>query len=258
MKHKFSKQPEARLRALIVDDEPPAREIIKEYLHDFPAIEVTGECKNGRLAVQHINDKRPDLIFLDIQMPGMNGFEVLERLQHLPLIIFCTAYDRFALQAFEVNAVDYLLKPFSRERFRKAVRRALQQRENREPEIERIARLLAHAAPPHFAERLFVRSGQKLLPVETSAIMWIEAEGDYARLHLQQGKSVLCSMGVGLLQERLDPAAFTRVHRSYIVHLAAVRHLESDGEGGYFAVLKDGARIRVSRSYAPKIKDLIL
>jgi two-component system LytT family response regulator len=246
------------LRAVIVDDEPLAREMIKEYLADFPDVQVVAECGNGRQAVTVINREKPDLIFLDIQMPGMNGFEVLEHLEALPHIIFSTAYDEFALQAFEVNAIDYLLKPYSRDRFAKAVQRAVQQRALRRNELDRILSLLqASRQRGEYSDRIFVRVGQKIVPVQTQDILWIEAAGDYAQLHTV-GQIYVCNMGLGELQKRLDPGRFARVHRSSIIALSALKHLESDGEGGFIATLKDGTRVRVSRSHAAKVRDLIL
>ncbi len=246
------------LRAVIVDDEPLAREMIKEYLADFRDVQVVAECGNGRQAVTVINREKPDLIFLDIQMPGMNGFEVLEHLEALPHIIFSTAYDEFALQAFEVNAIDYLLKPYSRDRFAKAVQRAVQQRALRRNELDRILSLLqASHQRGDYPDRIFVRVGQKIVPVQTQDILWIEAAGDYAQLHTTS-QTYVCNMGLGELEKRLDPGRFARVHRSSIIALSALKHLESDGEGGFVATLKDGTRVRVSRSHAAKVRDLIL
>lgn len=246
------------IRTLIVDDEPPARAIIREYLAELSEIEVIGECANGREAVAEINRQKPDLVFLDIQMPAMNGFEVLQRLDYMPNIIFSTAYDQYALQAFEVNAVDYLLKPYSRARFMRAVERIIGRKDTSEEELDKLSRLLHETrATEAYAERIFVRVGQKIIPVNTSSILWVGAEGDYSALHVGE-KSLLCSLGLGQLEHKLDPAKFARVHRSFIVNLTALKSLESDGEGGYFATLADGARVRVSRTYAPKIRGLIL
>ncbi len=249
------------VRTIIVDDEPPARALVREYLEDFPRIEVVASCKNGREAVETVNDAAPDLIFLDVQMPGLGGFDVLERLDALPHIIFSTAHDTYALDAFDTGAIDYLLKPYSRARFRKAVERALARHDRRAappPDYtERIAALLQAArpadAPP---DRLYVRHGDKILPVETGTIRWIEAAGDYAKIHTPE-KTYLTSRGLSEMEQVLDPKRFARVHRSAIIALGALDHLRSDGSGGYFATLRDGTRVRVSRTYAPRIRDLL-
>ncbi|MDQ7052300.1 MAG: response regulator transcription factor [candidate division KSB1 bacterium] len=244
------------VRALIVDDEKPARDLLKEYLQDVPAIAVIGECATGREAVKAINQQKPDLVFLDIQMPGLSGFEVLLRLEHLPDIIFTTAYDQYAIRAFEVNAIDYLLKPFSRDRFQKAVQRALEQRRETGSGLENMLSLLMQTAPPSL-NRLFVRVGSRIIPIRIDDILCISAEGDYTRIHLAD-REYVCNLGIGALEKRLDAQRFVRVHRSYIIALPALKHLQSDGEGGYVATMINGARVRVSRSHAAKIRELIL
>jgi two-component system LytT family response regulator len=245
------------MRAVIVDDEPLARQIIREYLADFPDVKVVGECKNGRQAIRTINEEKPDLVFLDIRMPGMDGFEVLEHLQSIPRIIFSTAYNDFALKAFEVNAVDYLLKPYDRKRFAKAVRRVVQDRTIRPDEFERIVRLLQEARQTSkYPAQIFVRVGKKILAVQTDQVLWIEAEGDYAKLHTEAGWH-LCNLSLSTLEHRLDPSKFVRVHRSSIVARRSVRQLKSDGEGGFVATLQNNTQVRVSRAYAAKIKELI-
>jgi len=245
------------MRAIIVDDERLARQVIKEYLADFPEIVVAGECKNGRQAVRMINDEQPDLVFLDIRMPGMDGFEVLEHLKSVPRIIFSTAYNDYALKAFEVSAVDYLLKPYDEKRFAKAVRRVLQERSMRTEEFERVVGLLQEVRQTSkHPTQVFVRAAKRIVAVQTKDILWIEAEGDYAKLHKADGW-FLCNLGVNALEQRLDPSTFVRVHRSSIVARQAVKQLVSDGEGGYVATLQNGASVRVSRAYARKVKELI-
>jgi two-component system LytT family response regulator len=248
------------VRALIVDDEPPARNLIQEYLDDVDRIEVIGACGNGREAIEAINDRVPDLVFLDVQMPGLDGFDVLARIDVLPDIIFSTAYDEYAIQAFDAGAVDYLLKPYSRGRFLKAVERALERHDQDDTDYaDRLAALLQEAKRPEEAspERLYVRHGDKIIPVDPEDIRWIEAAGDYSKLHTA-AKTYLSSMGIGELEERLDAKRFARVHRSHIIAFPAVDHLRSDGSGGYKVVLDDGTTVRVSRSYAPDVRDRIL
>lgn len=248
------------MRALIVDDEPPARNLIQEYLDDVPRIEVVGECGTGREAIEVINDTAPDLVFLDVQMPGLDGFDVLEQIDVLPDIIFSTAYDEYAIEAFDAGAVDYLLKPYSRGRFRKAVERAFERYEQNDNDYaDRLATLLqqARTGVDESPERLYVRHGDKIIPIDTEDIRWIEAAGDYSKLHTPD-KTYLSSMGISTLEERLDSKRFARVHRSHIIAFPAVDHLRSDGSGGYKAVLDDGTKVRVSRSYAPDIRERIV
>lgn len=245
------------LDAVIVDDEALARKIIKEYLEDFPQVRVVAECTTGSEAVRVINELEPDLVFLDVRMPGMDGFEVLEQLGRVPHIILSTAYSDFAVRAFEVHAVDYLLKPYDRQRFAKALERVLKSESQESERLDRLMGLLRQMnMEVRHPERIFVRVGNKIVAVNLREVSCIEAEGDYARLHTAKG-SFLCSVGLGVLAERLDPASFLRVHRSTIVSKSAVERLEGDGEGGFIATLKDGRQVRVSRSYARRVKELI-
>jgi two-component system LytT family response regulator len=250
------------MRALLVDDEPPARNLLREYLEeDYPDIEIIAECGTGRKAIDAINQHAPDLVFLDIQMPGLDGFDVLERIDVLPQLIFSTAYDEFALQAFDAGAVDYLLKPYSRARFRKAVDRVRDRLD--EPATpgddyaEQLTALLQEAHSSNEApDRLYVQQGSKIIPVPTEDIIYIEAAGDYSKLHTAEN-TYLSNQGIGALDERLADERFLRVHRSAIIALPAVDHLVSDGSGGYEAYLTGRRRVRVSRTYAPKIRALI-
>ena len=245
------------IRAVIVDDEPLARQLIREYLADFPQVKVVAEAKSGRQAVKVIDEENPDVAFLDIRMPGMDGFEVLESLHHVPRIIFCTAHGDFALKAFEVNAVDYLLKPYDKKRFQKAVQRVIEDQRSGPEDLNHLTKLLQDVRPgQRRLDSIFVRSGRKILPVRTSDILWIESEGDYSNLHTAS-TSHLCNLSISELERRLDPSQFSRVHRSFIVQTSAIRQLSSDGEGGFTASLSGGVNVHVSRSYAAKIRHLI-
>jgi len=247
-----------KLTTILIDDEPLARQVLREFLQAFPQIDIIAECENGRQAVTAINQRRPDLIFLDVQMPGLNGFQVLEQLQHLPAIIFSTAYDAYALRAFEVHAVDYLLKPFDRERFATAVQRALESRAGGSLEIERLLRLLQQAQPAGgFSDRLLVRRGERIIPVRVGEIDWIEAADDYAMLHAGSVKH-LCNLGLGEIEKRLNPQLFMRVHRSAIINVSRIRHLEKDGEGGMIATMNSGEEVKVSRKYAAGLRALVV
>lgn len=264
------------MRAVLVDDEPPARALIHEFAADVDRIEIVAECGNGRDAIDTIREVDPDLVFLDVQMPGLDGFDVIERLDVLPYIIFSTAYEEFAVRAFEAGAVDYLLKPYGRDRFRTAVDRVRARFDETQGQpssayLERVAELMqtvrgteAPAADRQTPEadsrplqRLYVRHGEKITPVPLDTVQWIEAAGDYTKLHTDD-KTYLCSLGIGALRERLDDARFLRVHRSFIVALPAIDHLRSDGSGGYVAHLHDGTQVRVSRSYADRIRRRIV
>ena len=247
-----------KLRCLIVDDEPLARQVMREFAAAHPALEIVGECENGRQAVQLSNRLQPDLMFLDVQMPGLSGFEVVEQLDELPVIIFSTAYDEFAIRAFDIHAVDYLLKPYDRERFALAVDRAVERVRHRSGEMDRLAALLNAAAgnEPH-AERFLVKTGNRIVPVLVNDIEWIEAADDYCVLHVGEATH-LCGLGLGALAKRLDPRKFARVHRSSIIQLSRVRNLEKDGEGGMIATMRSGSTVKVSRSYAAILRKLVV
>ncbi len=255
--------PERRFRALVVDDEPGAREAVVALLRDFPTIEVAGEAGSGDAAVEAARRLRPDLLLLDVQMPGRDGFAVLEALgADVPrAVVFVTAFDEHALRAFEVHALDYVVKPFGRPRFAAAVGRALARLEA--DEALSLRRTLAAAAlssvaaapegelaPPAAggaqATRLALRLGPRtvLLPVEE--LDWVEADGDYMRLHAGAAAHFVAGR-LSALEERLDPARFLRIHRSLIVRLDRVRELRRDADGGGSVVLHDGVRLRVAR-----------
>jgi len=246
------------MTTILIDDEPLARQVIREFLQAFRQIEIIAECENGRQAVAAINEHQPDLIFLDVQMPGLNGFQVLEKIEHIPAVIFSTAYDEYAIRAFEVNAVDYLLKPFDRERFAAAVQRALERRAGVGTEMERLLRLLQHAQPAgSFSDRLLVRSGEKIVPVRVTEIEWLEAADDYTMLHAGSAKH-LSSLGLSEIEKRLNPQQFMRVHRSAIINVSRIRHLEKDGEGGMIATMTSGEEVKVSRKYATALRELVV
>jgi len=245
------------IHTIIIDDEPLARKLLKEYLQDFPEIKIVGECKNGRQAIKAINEGKPDLIFLDIRMPGMDGFDVLENINYMPNVIFTTAYGDYALRAFEINAIDYLLKPYDRKRFSKAIQKFLERRLSSIDNIERIVNVLQQTKEPEdYPTRIFVRMSKKIISVPVNEIIWIEAYGDYSRLHTNSDVKI-SNLSLNALEGRLNPANFIRVHRSYIIANNSIEHLKSDGEGGYFAFLKDKSKVKISRTYAVKIRDII-
>lgn len=240
---------------LLIDDEPLARQILREFLQPYPQIKIIAECENGKQAVAAINQHKPDLIFLDVQMPVLNGFEVLERVAYTPMVVFSTAYDAFAIRAFEVNAVDYLLKPYDRQRFAAAVARALERRPNASAELDRLLRLLQHVQNPEaVATRLLVRNGEHIVPVELQDIEWLEAADDYALIHTGNTK-LLSTYGLGLIEKKLPPSNFKRVHRSAIINVTRLKHLEKDGEGGMLATMMNGEKVKVSRKFAAALRE---
>lgn len=247
-----------KIRAIIVDDEELARQMIGEYLSQYPNIEIIAECANGKQAVKSVNEIEPDLLFLDIQMPEWSGFEVLNRLLSIPFVIFSTAYDKYALKAFEVNAVDYLLKPYDRERFDQAVQRALERIQNKDTASEQILSLLnSLQLEKTDSERLWIKESGSLKPIKMATIDWIEAMDDYACLHV--GKTThLVNQTMRDLEMRLDAKMFMRIHRSSIVNLDRVKELQPTGDGSYQVILKDGAKLSLSRGQAKKLKNLII
>jgi two-component system LytT family response regulator len=237
---------------IIIDDEEASRGLIRQYLQAHPEMEILGECENGIEAVQAINQLKPDLVFLDVQMPGLNGFEVLQEIAHIPLIIFTTAFDRFALRAFEINAVDYLLKPYTRQRFDMAVER-IGQRADQHGLYSLAASipLQQGSYPP----RIFVETPGRLRSLDVQDILYLKAEKDYTRIHIA-GQSYLGSQGISVLEKRLDPQRFLRVHRSYIVNIYHVKEVYRD-ISKTFLVLNDQTEIVVGRSYLESLKKLI-
>jgi two-component system, LytTR family, response regulator len=245
-------------KVIIIDDEAAGRLLIRQYLEAYPALIVVGEANNGVDAVRLINEFRPDLIFLDVQMPGLTGFQVLQHIDEIPQIIFSTAYDQYALQAFEVHAVDYLLKPYTRDRFAQAVSRVTDPRTTNLQKIQPLAEsLLANTntgTPDRYPEKILVQTGNRLVTVTVSDILRIEAEGDYATLVTAKG-SHLSNYGISALESRLDPRQFIRVHRSDIVNLNYIREIQKY-PSSYDVILQNGDVVRVSRSYMEKIREL--
>lgn len=239
-------------KVIIVDDEAAGRQLIKEYLKDYPDLILLGEANNGVDGVKMINEFKPDLVFLDIQMPGMTGFDVLTHLEELPLIIFSTAYDQYALKAFEVHAVDYLLKPYTKDRFKVAVERlTLNSQENK-------ARPLAESLlmdQPKSPERILVQSQNKLVTIALENVLRIEAYGDYSKLVTEE-KTYVSNYGISTLEEKLSASVFIRVHRSSIINLNAVKELHKYSKS-YDITMKNGDVVRVSRGYMDNIKKLM-
>ncbi len=247
------------VRALIADDEPLARERVRTFLAAFPEIEVVRECGDGVEASAAIRELRPELVFLDVQMPGLDGFAVLEAVEAeaAPAVIFVTAHEAYAVRAFNVHAADYLLKPFTRARFVRAVERVLARgADARAAAARQVAELLGHLRARVPDERIAVRTGEAVHFLRTAEIDWVEAEGNYVRLHAR-GQSHLLREPLHRMQARLDPRRFVRVHRSAVVNLDRVRRLEPWFHGEFEVVLEDGTRLRSSRTYSGRLRELI-
>jgi two-component system LytT family response regulator len=232
------------LRAIIVDDEELARSFLREMLGMHADIEVVAECPNGFEAVKAIGETSPDLLFLDVQMPKLDGFEVLELIDPGPVVIFVTAYDQYAMRAFDAHAVDYLLKPFSRERFEKALERARMRLGENAPQPDLAA---SARAPEERPERIVVKDGPRVHVIPIDKLDYAEAQDDYVALH-SGGKSYLKQQPIASLESLLDPARFVRIHRSVIVNLERVARIEPYGKESRLAILADGSRLPVSRA----------
>lgn len=253
--------PHTKIRVLLVDDETLAREMIREMLESDPDAEIIGECINGEEAVAAIEENAPDLLFLDVQMPGASGFKVLETLKngHMPHVIFVTAYDQYAVRAFEVHALDYLLKPFDRERFETSWQRAKEQilKEKSGHLNERILTLLEELkAESKYLERLVIKAGGRVFFLEASEIDWIEAEGNYVSVHSGK-KSHLLRETISSLEAQLDPKKFRRIHRSSIVQLDKIKELQPWFHGEYRIILHSGAQLMLSRNYRENLQEAL-
>lgn len=240
------------MRVIIVDDEDLARALVREFLASHADVEIVAECANGFDAVKAITELEPDLVFLDIQMPKLNGFEVVELAGRKAHIIFVTAFDQYALKAFEVHAVDYLLKPFSQQRFNEALAHA---RANLSASPGVAALVLEAAQRNKRPDRVLIRDGAKVHVIAADKIDFIEAQDDYVQINAE-GKSYLKNQRLADLESQLDPALFVRVHRSYILNIGCISRIEQ-GKDSHGAILADGTRIPVSRSGLQKVKDLI-
>jgi len=242
--------------AIIIDDEQPAREIIKHYLKDFPDIEVLGDFPDGFSGLKAIQEMKPDIVFLDIQMPKLTGFELLELIEDPPQIIFSTAYDQYALKAFEMAAVDYLLKPYSAERFGQAIKKVQQQILNRnsgQPVNALIAKL---DEKEETLQRIAVKTRHKIEVIPVTEITHIEADDDYVTIHAGKEK-YLKEKTMKYMEAHLDPSQFVRIHRSYIVNVNHIARLELYQKETYHVLLKDGTAIRASTTGYKELKQLL-
>lgn len=242
------------ITVLIIDDERGARSLIREYLSGFPEMSVLGEACDGAEAEQMIHALKPDLIFLDIQMPVYNGFELVNQLTFFPKIIFTTAFDEFALRAFEANAIDYLLKPYTRERFSKAVSKVLNRTDSSKPLQDLLENLIIKTDTP--VNYMLLEKGKVLVNVAVDQIMYLEAEKEYTRI-VTADSSYLSNLGITLLEKKLDPTRFIRIHRSHIVHIAFIKEVRKE-PNNYQVILTNGSLLNIGRSYLDQFKKLIL
>jgi two-component system LytT family response regulator len=268
--------PSVRLRTVIVDDEPLARRLMRSLLNEVPEVELVAECKNGLEAVQVTQDMNPDLLILDIQMPGMNGFDVVKQLQsdQMPMVIFCTAYQRYALDAFDLHAVDYILKPLDRRRLERALARAALRLNTREDKFERKSPLLgaideiaqrvagrpdsrgvqqAVADTTAVDRKIAIKDNESTILVDIDDIDWIDAAGDYMCIHVK-GNTLIMRSTLKNLMSRLDPEKFKRIHRSTVVNLDRIVKATPLHKGEYILDLDCDERLKVSRNYRPAIK----
>jgi len=248
-----------RIRTLIADDEPIARRGVRHLLDQDAEVEVVAEATGGLEASELIQSLRPDLVFLDVQMAGCDGFETLRRVGSTvaPVVVFITAYDEYALRAFEFNAVDYLLKPYDDARFATALARAkeLVVRRRSDRVDDRLGRLLKHLEGEG-RDRILLKASGEIIFLKTTEIDWVEAEGDYVKFHVA-GRSHLMRGTMAALEAQLDPARFIRIHRSTIVNTDRLRKLSPSFEGEYAVVLQDGTKLRMSRGYQDRIRSLL-
>lgn len=236
-------------KILIIDDEPLARSIVKEYLEDYSDLEIVGECGDGFEAVKSISTLKPDLIFLDIQMPKINGFEVLEIINEKPAIIFTSAFDEFALKAFETNSLDYLLKPFSKERFDSAINKWRNTLNVQNDKLDKLNE--STFKQPDEQLRVVIKDNQEIIIIPTSEIEYFEAYDDYIKIH-HKGKVHLKKKTMNYFEQTLNPKQFIRIHRSFLLNINELTRIETFEKNSYIAILKSGKRIPISRSaYAP-------
>lgn len=242
-------------KIVIIDDEPLARSIVKEYLQKYPELKLVEECNDGFEGLKAIQQHSPDLVFLDVQMPKINGFEMLELVDEAPPVIFTTAFDEFAIKAFEANAVDYLLKPFSQERFDKAVSKWQEQKPDA---TEKTTQSILESASmsPSQRHRIVVRNGSKIKIISVNDVFYLEAADDYVKIHTQEGY-YLKNKTMNHFEQTLDNSHFVRSHRSYIVNVQQITRIDPYEKDSHVAVLRSGIKVPVSRSGYGKLKEVL-
>ena len=249
----------SKIRALIVDDEPLARRRIKSLLAHDQSVEVIGECSDGYKAVTSISELNPDLVFLDVQMPAMDGFEVIKTIsaEQMPTVIFVTAYDQYALKAFEVNALDYLLKPFDRRRFQKTLERAkamIRGLKNGNVNNQLLSLLDDLRREQKIPDRFIIKSGGRVVFLRVEEIDWMSTVGNYVRLQVGRDSHLMRETMTGM-ESKLDPVSFMRIHRSTIVNLDRVKEVQPWAKGEYVVIMRDGTRLIMSRRYRERLNE---
>ncbi|UKJ09105.1 LytR/AlgR family response regulator transcription factor [Solitalea lacus] len=244
------------IKAILIDDEPLARAIVQEYLKFYSEIEVILECGDGFEGAKAINALKPDLIFLDIQMPKITGFEMLELLDCPPAVIFTTAFDEYAIKAFEANAIDYLLKPFSKERFDKALQKWLSNRSSNDPGAANLKIIESISTSPAQSNRVVVKVDGKIKIIPTSEIQYLEAADDYVKIQTEEG-AFLKNKTMSFFEKTLDPQQFIRIHRSYILNMNQIVRIDLYDKESHLAVLKSGIQLPVSKSGYVKLKEIL-
>lgn len=242
------------IKAILIDDEPLSREILKSYLRKFPSIEVVDECNDGFEGVKSIQQHQPDLLFLDIQMPKINGFEMLELINPVPSVIFITAFDEYAFKAFEANAIDYLLKPVSEERFQKAIQKFLDKTSGTPSKTDDLLATMAQS--PSQNNRIVVKTGNKVKIIPIHDIHYLEADDDFVKIVTVEG-SFLKNKTLTFYEQTLDPQQFVRIHRSYILHISQITKIEPYQKETHMAVLRNGQQIPISKTGYIKLKSIL-
>ena len=243
-----------KIKCLVVDDEPPAREILKQHIAGVDALELAGTCVNAVEAISFLKDHPVDLIFLDIQMPKINGFEMLELLDQAPGVIFTTAFDEYAIKAFEAHAIDYLLKPFSQDRFDKAIQKWKEQKVSSQKNTEDLLETASYS--PAQSQRIVVKTGSKIKIIPVHDVFYLEAADDYVKVHTQEG-NFLKNKTMSHFEKTLDPQQFVRSHRSYIINIQQITRIDPYEKDNHVAILKSGAKVPVSRNGYVKLRTVL-
>jgi two-component system LytT family response regulator len=246
---------ELKIRTLIIEDEELARKLLRTYLSDYPELEILGECENGFEGVKSINELKPDLIFLDIQMPKITGFEMLELIDHHPGIIFTTAYDQYALKAFEYNTADYLLKPFSKDRLQGAIEK-VKEKLAKQTDHEDIVEKINNYPREEFLDRIVVKDRHKIHIIPADQIRYIESLDDYVLIYTHDGR-FMKQKTMHYFESALDPHNFSRIHRSYIVRVDQIAQLQQYEKESYIAILHDKTKLKVSKSGYKNLKEML-
>lgn len=242
------------IKAILIDDEPLSREVVKLYLKSFPQVSVVDECNDGFEGVKAIMQHKPDLIFLDIQMPKINGFEMLELVEETPAVIFITAFDEYAIRAFEANAIDYLLKPFPEDRFMNAMKKFLEKRTSRTPATQQLLETMSNT--PGQQQRIVVKTGNKVKIIPLHEVHYLEADDDYIKIVTAEGQ-FLKNKTMQFYENMLDPQLYVRVHRSYIIQLNQITKIDPYQKESHLATLRSGKQIPVSKTGYGKLKEIL-